>query len=441
MAFEQDELNKRREARKEEQQFVEKQKKLLKIGVIMTAVTMVLCAGALLITLGVANRPAQEPSVENQEPNQNEQTPDGDTQEPPADEIPEVPATPDTVIHFVAGGDINITDKTVAAGAVASGYDYTKVFLDVAGVLGGADLSVLNLEGNLCGAPYGTQEKSAPQQMLQALRDVGVDFVQAANSYSIYNGLSGLSTTLQSLRQIGVEPLGAYASNQEFQKNGGFVIRQVQGIRVAVVAFTKGMDGMGLPAGSEDCINLLYEDYNSTYQKVDKEGITAVMEAIQDQKPDVTIALLHWGSEFNSKVSKTQTQIRDLLLELGADAIIGTHSHYVQTMEFDKEKGTLVAYSLGDFLGDGEKAGTDYSVLLDLEIRRDGETGKVSIADYSYTPIYLQDETETGGGLKILRVREAITAYEQNFVGKVSESTYLGMKNALEKVDGRFGKE
>ena len=112
-----------------------------------------------------------------------------------------------------------------------------------------------------------------------------------------------------------------------------------------------------------------------------------------------------------------------------------------ETVEFDKEKGTLVAYSLGNFLGDGEKAGTDYSVLLDLEIRKNGETGKVSIADYSYIPIYLQDETATGGGLRILRVREGITAYEQNFVGKVSESTYLGMKNALEKVDSRFGKE
>jgi len=437
MAFEQDELNKRREARKEEQQLMAKQNKLLKWGVLITAVTLVLCGAALLITMGVVNRPVQEPSMETPAPEE-------EAPQPPAEdtpEEPETPVTPDTVIHFVAGGDLNITDKTVAAGAVASGYDYSKVFLDVAGVLAGADLSVINLEGTLTGAPYGGQEKSAPVQLAQALREAGVDFVQAANSYSIYNGLSGMHTTLQSLRSAGIEPLGAYATQEEFQRTGGFVIRQIQGIRVAVVAFTKGMDGMGLPAGCQERVNLLYEDYNSTYQKVDKEGITWVMEAIQDQKPDVTIVLLHWGSEFNSKVSKTQTQIRDLLLELGADAIIGTHSHYVQTMEFDKEKGTLVAYSLGDFLGDGEKAGTDYSVLLDLEIRKSGETGKVSIADYSYTPIYLQDETATGGGLRVLRAREAVAAYEQNFVGKVSESTYLGMKNALDKVDGRFGKE
>ena len=76
-----------------------------------------------------------------------------------------------------------------------------------------------------------------------------------------------------------MEPLGTYASTEDFRKSGGYLIREVQGIRIAFVAFTKGMDGMGLPAGSEDCVNLLYEDYNSTYQTVDTEGITAILKA------------------------------------------------------------------------------------------------------------------------------------------------------------------
>ena len=124
----------------------------------------------------------------------------------------------------------------------------------------------------------------------------------------------------------------------------------------------------------------------------------------------------------------------------GVDAIIGTHSHYVQKVEFDPGKGTLVAYSLGDLFGDAQKAGTNYSVLLNLEITKDGDTGKVSITDYDYTPLYTVDETATGGGMRILRIREAVAAYEENFVGKVSEEAYLGMKSALEKIDSRMGK-
>ena len=59
--------------------------------------------------------------------------------------------------------------------------------------------------------------------------------------------------------------MGAWANNQEAKESGGYTIREVNGIRVAVVAFSKGMDSMALPAGSENCVNLLYEDYDTEY--------------------------------------------------------------------------------------------------------------------------------------------------------------------------------
>ncbi len=429
MAFDNEELNQRREARRQEQKFQAGQRRLLRLGVIMTALTLVLCGGALLVTMWIVKQPAK-PSLEQTatQPTESQPTPPPTTQ----------PVTPDTVIHFVAGGDVNITDKTVNAGVTGSGYDYTDIFLDVVPTLAGADLAALNFEGSLYGAPYGSAQKSAPTALVQALRNAGVDFLQTANSQSVVNGLSGLSATLQGIRDAGMEPLGTYADAQAFQKTGGYVIREIQGIRIAFVAFTKGMDGMGLPAGSEDCVNLLYKDYSSTYQKVDTEGITAVLKAAQAQNPDITIALLHWGSEFNRKISQSQEQISALMLEQGVDAIIGTHSHYVQEVKFDPQKGTLLAYSLGDFYGDATTAGTEYSLLLNLEITKDGQTGHTAITGVDYTPVYLLDETQTGGGLRLLRIREAMAAYEQNLVNKVSESTYLGMKNALEKIESRM---
>lgn len=436
MAFEDEELNKRREARAREQSFMQKQKKLLRIGMIATAVTLAVCGIALLITVLSVNAP-QSPSMQTPSPDDTVQTPEEEPQpEQTPEEVPE--QNPDTIVHFVAGGDVNITDKTVAAGATGGDYRYTDIFMDLVPVLAGADLSSVNFEGSLFGAPYGGTGKSAPQQLAQALRDAGVDFVQTANSQSVVSGLDGLRSTLQGIREAGMTPLGTYSGSDDFKRSGGYVIRQVKGIRIALVAFTKGMDGMGLPAGSEDCVNLLYKDYNSTYQKVDTEGITSVLQAVQAEKPDITIALLHWGSEYNSKVSKTQEQITKLMQEQGVDAIIGTHSHYVQQVSFDPVKGALVAYGLGDLYGDGTNAGTNYSVLLDLEITKDGQTGQVKLTDYSYTPIFLQDETETGGSLRLLRIPQAMAAYEQNAINKVSEDTYNQMKTALEKVRQRM---
>ena len=346
-----------------------------------------------------------------------------------------MPTAPDQVIHIVAGGDVNITDKTISAGFSEGGYDYTEVFKDVLPVIANADAAVLNFEGILGGTTYGTSTKTAPPELLQALKNAGVDLLQTANSYSIYNGLTGLKATLEGVHSAGMTPLGTFADSKAFESSGGYLIWEIQGIKVAFVAFTKGMDGMGLPAGSEDCVNLLYEDYNSVYQKVNTEGITRVMENVAAHQPDAVIALLHWGSEYNDQISKSQTKICTLLQELGADAIIGTHSHYVQKMEFDREKGTFVAYSLGDFYGDGDKSGTNYSVLLDLEITKSGVDGTTSITGFDCVPIYL-DKPEDGK-LRVLRIREAMQGYESSYLGAVSQQTYNAMKSALAKIQSR----
>lgn len=427
MAFDNEELNKRREERKKEKERYNAQMRLLKIGAISTAAVMVVCLAAILITKGLVSLPKPPETSGGPELEATETT------QIPETSVPEE-TVPDQVIHFVAGGDINVTDKLVEAGATVNGYDYGNVLMDVTGVLSGADITSVNMEGIFYGDVYGSATANAPVQLLTALRGAGVDFIQTANSYTNHNGLRGLQGTLNAIRGAGLEPVGSFADTAEFQKTGGFTIREVDGIKVALVAFTKGMNGMGLPAGSEDCVNLLYTDYSSTYQKVDVDGISAVLQAIAREKPDVTIALLHWGSEYNDKISKTQQQIQELMLAGGVDAIIGTHPHYVQQVVYDQQRGTVVAYSLGDLLSNGEKGGTNYSILLDLEITKNSKTGAVKITGVDYVPVFLVAEM---GNYRLLRLREAMYAYENNFVSKVSAETYEAMKYAMERIEAR----
>lgn len=350
---------------------------------------------------------------------------------------PTGPAQPDTVITFVAGGNLNVTDSVISAGLTGGSYDYSDILLDVAPVLAGADLSALNFEGNLAGEPYGSTHFSAPQALMENIAAIGVDLVQTANSKAVENGHLGLQSTIDGIRSAGMQNLGTYKSAEEFRKSGGYLIREVGGIRVAIVAFTKGLDGRGLPAVSENCVNLLYTDYSSTYQSVDTEGITAILNKVAREEPDITIAMLHWGGEMSNQVSKTQTKIVKLLSGLGVDAIIGTHSKYVQTMGFDKDSGMFVAYSLGDFLGDGKDAGTEYSVLLELQITKNGQSGETSITDFDCVPIYRQKTSE---GFRMLRIRQALTAYENRYIDAVSQEDYEAMKSALNKIESRIEK-
>ena len=340
-------------------------------------------------------------------------------------------------IHVAAAGDLNITDKVIWSGQTSSDFNYTNAFMDVAPILSEADLTLMNFEGNVCGAPYGTETISAPQQLLEALKNAGVDVLQMANSCSIRNGLLGLTSTLANIRAAGLEPLGAYSSAEEYRKSKGYTICQVGDVKIALVAFTKGVGSLGLPVGSEDCVNILYEDYYTTYQTINRKRIREILRAAESEKPDLTIAMLHWGSEFNDTISDTQKSIVELMKKNGVDVILGSHSHMIHELSYDDTTGFFVAYSLGDFFGDGNRSGTNYSILLDLEITKNNDTGETKVTDYGFTPLYILSESEGPDGRQVVRINETMSAYDMNYIDRIAKSAYSGMSNALTRISNR----
>ena len=360
---------------------------------------------------------------------------------PPQTEEPK-PQTGTTVIRVAAAGDLNVTDYVLENAAHENGYDFSQSFLDVAPILSGADLTLLNFEGNLSGGSYGYKTGAAPLELPKALKAIGVDAVQSANSAAIRQGVSGLVTTLEAYDHVGLTSLGTYANAADFRKSGGYDIVEVNGIRIALIAFTKGMDNLGLPAGSEDCVNLLYRDYSTDYKEVDTDRIARVLRNVSEEQPDITIAMLHWGSEYNDEISDSQEKIRKQLQEGGVDIIVGSHPHLVQRVDYDPIAQTLVAWSLGDFFGDAVMAGSNYSVILELEITRVNATGETYLSGWDYTPIFtLKPEQSNLGGHRVVRIREAMERYELDFVGKVTEEAYGDMEYALERIEKRINPE
>jgi hypothetical protein len=258
---------------------------------------------------------------------------------------------------------------------------------------------VLNLEGNLCGEPYGTKTTSAPIELAHALRASGVDLVQMANSCAVNNGMSGLRSTLSALRNAGLEPLGAYSDEEEFEEAGGYTICEVNGIKVAFVSFTKGVGSRGLPNGSEMCVNLLYEDYSTTYETVDKARIKSILKKVKGEKPDITIALLHWGSECNDAHASTQETIVKLMTDNGVDVIIGTHPHLVQQIDYDQETGQLIGRTGFSAPTAADSLGEDacFGYLTAGPFRRQGLTLEVCRALLGYGFTMLGFETVSAG--------------------------------------------
>ena len=384
-----------------------KRKRIMKQRIILGAVALVFVL-ILVLIFSRCSAPEQE----------NIGTP------PPVEEIVEEVEVADMTATIAAVGDIMMYDSQIKAGqADETTYDFSDSFKAIMAYTRGADLTVGNLELNFLGyAPYGGDPRSAigfnsPEVLAANLSDIGFDILQTANTYSIMNGIAGLQSTINFLNQSSIDHVGTHITNPADSGSGGVVLRDVRGIKIAFIGFTKGLNGMTLPNNNMYSVDLLYTDYNTAYETVNVTGITERIEAAKATEPDVIIAMLHWGSEYDLVVSKTQEEIRDLMFKNGVDVILGSHSHVVGPMEKvqvrtvdGEEKECFVAYSLGNFFSDMSKPYTQESVLLNLEFTKDGDSGDTVISDISYVPLYILDrgEDSISTRFEILPIREAI---------------------------------
>lgn len=321
---------------------------------------------------------------------------------------------------LAAVGDIMVYDEQLQDALQQDGsYNFLPSFSKVAAFLTEPDYTVGNFEANCIGAPYaGYPDFNAPESLAKTLSAVGFDLMQTANTYSIQNGVTGLESTLDNLKAGGLDTVGTYAAKEDKETSGGVVIKDIGGIKVAFLAFTKGVNNMSLPVGYEYCVNLLYTDYNSTYSKVNEAGILTSIESAKALSPDIIVAMVHWGSEYETAISDTQKEIADLMVKNGVDVILGSHPHVVGQMEErtvtidDVEKKVFIAYSLGNFISnmtEDEHAGTQESVILNLEFTKNPETAETVISKIEYIPLYIWDNGEEAANrYEVVSISEAM---------------------------------
>lgn len=90
-------------------------------------------------------------------------------------------------------------------------------------------------------------------------------------------------------------------------------------------------------------------------------------------RADLVIPVMHWGWEHEPLASPRQRQLARLMIDAGADAVVGGHPHVTQDTE--TYRGKPIIYSLGNFLFDGfSDAENNTGSLLKMELTRQGVT-------------------------------------------------------------------
>ncbi|MBY0465850.1 MAG: CapA family protein [Burkholderiales bacterium] len=265
------------------------------------------------------------------------------------------PAQPGSV-RLVMAGDVMLADGP--GQTIANGGDPLALF-DAALRSGDYALGNLELPVATVGKPLDSKIFSfrADPQVMRVLKG-RFNAMSVANNHSGDYGQAAFLETLQHLATAGIEQVGGGRNLAEAHKP--LWIRQ-NGLAIAVLAYNEfkprsfeaGPDWPGV-AWSED------------------DRVVADITAARRAGADVIIPFMHWGWERERQPTDRQRQLARLMIDAGADLVVGGHPHVTQGV--DTYKGKLIVYSLGNFVFDSFEnvPGGQTGWLLRLTLDKNG---------------------------------------------------------------------
>jgi poly-gamma-glutamate synthesis protein (capsule biosynthesis protein) len=246
-------------------------------------------------------------------------------------------STPDPkgtlVIH--GAGDVSL-DPTYISTYASQGYGYA--WSGLGGLFRRDDLTIVNVECPV--TDRGSQlvkefSFHGTPAALPAMRDAGVEVGSLANNHAYDRGPDGVVDSRRNLAEAGIAPVGAGADQDEALEPATF---EIKGWRIAVLGFDEVLDPLDEVAGPDKPGTAAGHDLSLM--------VHAVKDA--DEDADIVIVMIHWGVELDTQPRSYQVSEGHRLIDAGADAIFGAHSHRLQPMSV--YRGRPIFWSLGNFV-------------------------------------------------------------------------------------------
>lgn len=306
---------------------------------------------------------------------------------------PETASTPE--IRLVMVGDILLHTPLAESGKKPEGgYDFSAVFANLKEEIQAADLALVNQEVIIGGAELGVSgypSFNAPYELGDALMDAGFNVVLHATNHALDKGKQGILNCLSFWQENYPDTpvLGIHDSRESQQE---IYVYEQQEIRIAILNYTYGTNGIPLPEDMPYGVDLLEKDRVAEDLKRARE------------LADFVVVCPHWGKEYVLEQTKNQENWAKILAENGADLILGTHPHVIEPIELiTSENGNqaLVYYSLGNFVNwtSGTGAGVSNRMvggMAQVTIGLD-ENGDAVITEYGVLPVVCHLEKGFGG--------------------------------------------
>lgn len=213
---------------------------------------------------------------------------------------------------------------------------------------------------------------NAHEHDLAGLEKFRFRVVCIANNHALDQGREGLKNTIRVLDEHGIRHVGA---GNELAEAWRPVVVEVNGIRIGFIGVS-------------------YSSYNDGGAQMNKfvariEDLENLKRSIAEARrsADMVIVTMHAGVEYRRKPEAAQIRFARTAIDLGADAVIGHHPHWIQTIE--RYNGKLIFYSLGNFIFDQRKQDTKEGLAIRFTIKKssDGINSQTSLSLVELVPV------------------------------------------------------
>ena len=283
-------------------------------------------------------------------------------------EIKKEPEIKTSKLSLIMVGDALLHSSLYRDGYNNGTYNFTSQLELIKPIVQNYDLAFYNQESILGGTELGLSDYptfNSPKEFGDAMIDAGFNLVSLANNHTLDRGEKAVISSCNYWKTKNVLTAGSYTSNEEANE---IKIKEKNGIKYTLLAYTYGTNGIPVPQGKDYLVNI-YSD----------EKVKNDIEKVRD-KVDVLLVSMHWGNEYQTEPTAEQKRQAEYLSSLGVDIIIGTHPHIIEPITYIND--TLVIYSLGNFIS-AQSTNNDYNTMVELmtsvDIIKEEKDGQTTI--------------------------------------------------------------
>jgi hypothetical protein len=307
---------------------------------------------------------------------------------------------------FTLGTDTKFAyDSSLPASFINSGRNYSYFMQNVSNIFSQDDYTLVNLETTFTDSEVKAPKDSdvfynfkGPKDYVNILTNGSIEGVTIANNHIYDYGKQGIKDTVNTLKENNIDICG----------EGYKILKDIQGIKFGFLGYTG------------------WEYSNELKTKINND-----IKELRSEGAEVVIPYFHWGIERSYEPSDVQQNLARFSIDNGADAVIGSHPHVIQSME--NYKGKLIAYSMGNFCFGGNSNPSDKRTFI-LQLKANMEDDKLVNFEYKVLPAMVSSRSDKNDYIPTLATGENKTNILK-MLNELSPTLNGNIKSEFFKID------